>query len=155
MTARTVLFPLLATAAAMLLVAGCGGGSEQGPAPASLTDPGSAPTSTPWDEPPQPIILEPRALTPQSQGEQTPEGGGSVEVTAVEPFQVTSEDSTNLRAGPSTDDAVVGTLEAGDKATVTGQASGEAVTEGNDAWYQLEDGSFVYSGAVQEVTAGQ
>jgi len=34
---------------------------------------------------------------------------------------------------------------------VIARINGEAVEAGNDVWYQLEDGSFVYSGAVQEV----
>jgi hypothetical protein len=29
---------------------------------------------------------------------------------------------------------------------------GEAVEAGNDVWYQLDDGSFVWSGAVKEVS---
>ena len=74
-----------------------------------------------------------------------------MEVTPVTPFQVTSDESTNLRAGPSTQGAVLGTIAEGEERTVTGQAAGEAVQEDNDIWYQLDDGSFVYSGAVKKV----
>ena len=64
MTARTLLLTLSALALGLLLVAACGGGGDESPAPGNLTDPGSVPTATPWTNPPEPIILEPGILTP-------------------------------------------------------------------------------------------
>ncbi len=152
MTARTLLAPLALTLG-LLLLAACGGDGDSEPAPALLTDPGDVATATPKAQPPEAIILDPDALTPTAEndneenGEPTPDP----EVTPVTPFQITSEESTNLRAEPSTESGILGTINAGEEATVTGQVAGEAVDEGNDVWYQLEDGSFVYSGAVAEV----
>jgi len=153
MTTRGLSVPLLALAFALLLAAACGG-DDDGPRTAGrLTDPRSVATATPWAEPPEPIILEPGALTPisQGEGEEGGEGEDELQVTPVSPFQITSEESTNLRTAPSTDSAVAGTITAGEEKTVTGQVVGEAVEEGNDMWYQLEDGTFVYSGAVRRV----
>ena len=149
---RGLSVPLLALAFALLLAA-CGG-DDDGPRTAGrLTDPRSVATATPWPEPPEPIILEPGALTPISQGdgEEDGEGEEDLQATPVSPFQITSEESTNLRTAPSTDSAIAGTFTAGEEKTVTGQVVGEAVEEGNDIWYQLDDGAFVYSGAVRKV----
>jgi hypothetical protein len=155
MSTRGLSVPLLALAFALLLAAACGGDDDGPRAAGRLTDPRSVATATPWAEPPEPIILEPGALTPISQGEGVEggegEGEGEVQVTPVSPFQITSEESTNLRAAPSTESAVAGTITAGEEKTVTGQVVGEAVEEGNEIWYQLEDGTFVYSGAVKKV----
>ncbi len=68
MTARTILVPLLALTFGLLLVAACSGDGDDEFAPARLTDPRSVPTATPWPQPPEPIILEPGALTPISEG---------------------------------------------------------------------------------------
>ncbi|MBI2913415.1 MAG: LysM peptidoglycan-binding domain-containing protein [Chloroflexi bacterium] len=47
------------------LLAACGGGGDQqGPRRGQLTDPRSVPTASPWPQPPEPIILEPGAITP-------------------------------------------------------------------------------------------
>jgi uncharacterized protein YgiM (DUF1202 family) len=73
------------------------------------------------------------------------------EVTPVTPFQVTVDDAVNRRDSPSTESGIVGTINAGDEETVIGQVRGEEVEEGNDIWYQLEGGSFVYSGTVTRV----
>jgi hypothetical protein len=154
MTARTLFFPLLALTFGLVLAAACGG-DDGGERPTGrLTDPRSVPTATPWVEPPDPIILDPEALTPvpeENGGEDQEEGTDSNEVTSVTPFQITSDESTNVRASPSTEGAILGTITAGEENTVTGQVSGEAVEDGNDIWYQLDDGSFVYSGAVKKV----
>jgi len=153
-TTRGIIAPLLVVALALLLATACGGG-DGGARPAGrLTDPRSVPTATPWGQPPAPIILEPGALTPVSEtGTEEPGVNGEVgdEVTSVTPFQITVGDSANLRESPSTESGIVGTMGAGDEATVTGQVRGELVEEGNDIWYQLEDGSFVYSGTVTKV----
>ncbi len=153
-TTRGLSVPLLVLVLALLLATACGGGDGGGRAAGRLTDPRTVPTATPWGQPPDPIILEPGALTPLSETG-TPEtevnGEAGDEVTSVTPFQVTVDDSANLRDSPSTESGIVGTIDPGDEATVIGQVLGELVEEGNDIWYQLEDGSFVYSGAVTRV----
>ena len=152
MTFRTLLLPSLALALGLLLAA-CGGDGGEERLPGRLTDPRDVATATPKTQPPEPIPLdELEALTPTGDGGE--ENGGTspdVEVTPVTPFQVTSDESTNLRTGPSTQGAVLGTIAAGEEKTVTGRVVGEAVEEGSDIWYQLDDGSFVYSGAVKKV----
>ena len=154
MITRGLTLPLLALALAVVLATACGGG-DGGARPAGrLTDPRSVATATPWGQTPEPIILEPGALTPISEsGTEEAEVNGEVgdEVTPVTPFQVTVDGSTNRRVSPSTQSAIAGTISAGNKETVIGQVRGEAVEEGNDIWYKLEDGSFVYSGAVNKV----
>ena len=60
----------------------------------------------------------------------------------------------NVRESPSTQggpETVVGAIAPGEEKTVIATVRGEPVGEGNDIWYQLEDGSFVYSAAVKEV----
>jgi len=153
-TTRGIIAPLLVVALALLLATACGGGDDGGRPAGRLTDPRSVPTATPWSEPPEPIILEPGALTPISESATEEAGaGGEVgdEVTPVTPFQITVDDSANLRESPTTESGIVGTMDAGDEETVTGEVRGEPVEEGNDLWYQLEDGSFVYSGSVTKV----
>ena len=151
MTARALPLYLLATAltVALAVLAACGGGGDGEQPTGRLTDPRSVATATPWAEPPEPIILEPGALTPS--GDNGGDGNTEVAVTPVTPFQITSDESTNRRAAPSTDAAISGTIKAGDEATVTGRATGEELESGNNVWYELEDGSFVYSGAVKKV----
>ena len=66
---------------------------------------------------------------------------------------LTGEETVNLRSEPSTEggqDTVAGTLVPGETATVVAHVPGEEVEADNDIWYQLEDGTFVYSGAVKE-----
>jgi len=154
MTTRGLSVPLLALALALLLATACGGDGDGARPAGRLTDPRLVPTATPWGQPPAPIILEPGALTPVSEnGTEEPGVNGEVgdEVTSVTPFQITVDDSANLRESPTTESGIVGTMGAGDEATVIGQVRGELVEEGNDLWYQLEDGSFVYSGTVTKV----
>ncbi|MEE8385521.1 MAG: SH3 domain-containing protein [Dehalococcoidia bacterium] len=153
MTTRGLSVPLLAVAFALLLATACGGdGDGDGARPVGrLTDPRSVPTPTPRGQPPAPNNQEPDPMTPPSgtRDEETEGNGeGGEEVTSVTPFQITVDDSANLRASPTTESGIVATMGAGDEATVTGQVRGELVGEGNDLWYQLEDGSFVYSGTV-------
>jgi hypothetical protein len=154
MTTRALAVPVLAVALALLLATACGGDGD-GERPAGrLTDPRSVPTATPWADPPEPIILEPGALTPISEtgtGDTGVNGEVGDEVTPVTPFQVTVDDAVNRRDSPSTESDIVGTINAGDEETVIGQVRGEVVEEGNDIWYQLEGGSFVYSGTVTRV----
>ena len=74
--------------------------------------------------------------------------------TPVTPFKVTVDESVNVRESPSTQggpETVVGAIVPGEEKTVIATVRGEPVEEGNDIWYQLEDGSFVYSAAVKEV----
>ncbi len=155
MTTRGLALPLLVLALALLLATACGGDGDGGERVAGrLTDPRSVPTATPWSEPPEPIILEPGALTPIGEDEGDEDGGQQeqgVQVTPVTPFQVSSEESSNLRTGPSTESAIAGTVNAGEEKTVIGQVPGEEVEAGNDIWYQLDDETFVYSGAVAKV----
>ncbi len=152
MTARALPLSLFALALALAAFAACGGGGDGERPTGRLTDPRSVATATPWPEPPTPVILEPGALTPISDGGgDGGDGNTEVAVTPVTPFQITSDESTNRRAAPSTDAAIAGTIKAGAEATVTGQAAGEEVESGNNVWYKLEDGSFVYSGAVKKV----
>ncbi len=93
--------------------------------------------------------------SPEPSPELTPEGSPlAAEATPVTAFEIKVEESVNLRREPSTEggqETVVDTLVPGDTATVTARIQGEEVETDNDIWYQLEDGSFVYSGAVQEV----
>jgi len=148
MTARALPLSLFALALALAVAAACGGGGDGERPTGRLTDPRSVATATPWPEPPEPVILEPGALTPISDGG---DDGSSVEVTPVTSFQITVADSANRRKSPSTQSDLLGTINAGEKKTVTGEVLGEAVEAGNDIWYKLEDGSFVYSGAVTKV----
>ena len=149
MTVRALPLSLFALALALAVFAACGGEDEGERPTGRLTDPRSVATATPWPEPPEPIILEPGALTPISDGGD--DGGGGVEVTPVTSFQITVADSANRRKSPSTQSDLLGTINAGEKKTVTGEVRGEAVEAGNDIWYELEDGSFVYSAAVTKV----
>ena len=74
--------------------------------------------------------------------------------TPVTPFKVTVDESVNVRESPSTQggqETVVGAIAPGEEKTVIAQIRGEPVEAGNDVWYQLEDGSFVFSGAVKKV----
>lgn len=154
MTGRGLTVPVLAVALALLLAAACGGDGDGERPAARLTDPRSVPTATPWADSPEPIILEPGALTPIGEtdaGDSGVNGEVGGEVTPVTPFQVTADDAVNRRDSPSTESNIVATMNAGDEETVTGQVRGEVVEEGNDIWYQLEDGSFVYSGTVTRV----
>ena len=93
--------------------------------------------------------------TPQPTPELTAEGSPlAAEATPVTPFEIEVVESVNLRSEPSTEggqDTVAGTLVPGETATVTAEIQGEEVEADNDIWYQLEDGSFIYSGAVKEV----
>ena len=81
MTVRTILLPLLALTSGLLLLAACNesDGGEQ--PPPLLTDPQSVPTATPWPEPPEPIILEPGALTPISESTDSEEGASTPTAT--------------------------------------------------------------------------
>ncbi len=92
--------------------------------------------------------------SPQPSPEPSPVGSPPVAgATPVTPFEVEAEEAVNLRSEPSTEggqDTVAGSLAPGDTATVIARIPGEEVESGNDIWYQLQDGSFVYSGAVKE-----
>ncbi len=97
--------------------------------------------------------------SPEPSPEPSPEGSPlAADATPVTAFQIEAEEAVNLRTEPSTEggqDTVAGTLVPGDTATVTGRIIGEEVDADNDIWYQLEDGTFVYSSAVKEVAEGE
>ena len=64
------------------------------------------------------------------------------------------EESVNLRSEPSTEggqDTVAGTIVPGETATVVARIRGQEVSADNDIWYLLDDGTYVYSGAVKTV----
>lgn len=90
--------------------------------------------------------------SPEASPEGSPEPSPIAEnATPVTPFEVSADGSVNMRSEPSTDGSVAGTLGSGERATVIARISGEKVSGNNDVWYQLDNGSFVYSGAVKEV----
>ncbi len=68
MSARALPLHLFALALAFAFAAACGGDGEGERPPGRLTDPRTVATATPWAEPPEPVILEPGALTPISDG---------------------------------------------------------------------------------------
>ena len=74
MTARALPLYLFALALALVVAAACGDGGDGERPTGRLTDPRTVATATPWAEPPEPIILEPGALTPVSDG--ADDGGG-------------------------------------------------------------------------------
>ena len=94
--------------------------------------------------------------SPLPSPEPSPSGSPAApNATPVTAFKVTVVESVNVRESPSTQEGqgtVVGAITPGEEKTVVAKVHGEAVEQGNDVWYQLEDGSFVWSGAVKEVT---
>ncbi len=138
--ARALAVLLLVISAFALMAAACSGGGD------FLLDENSPEaTGTP------PFFQR----SPQPTAAPSPTGSPLAEnATPVAPFKITVEESVNLREGPSTQGgqaSVVSTLNAGEEKTVVASVRGEAVEEGNDIWYQLDDGSFAYSGAVKKV----
>jgi hypothetical protein len=95
--------------------------------------------------------------TPESTGEPDAVGSPPVEgATPVPAFTVSANGSVNVRTEPTSEGGrgtVARTLGNGDTATVVASIPGEEVDSGNDVWYQLDDGNFVYSGAVTEEEA--
>ena len=93
--------------------------------------------------------------SPLPSPEPSPSGSpAAANATAVTPFPVTEDERVNGREAPSTQggpEPVVGAIAPGEEKTVVAKVRGEAVEAGNDIWYQLDDGSFAYSGAVKEV----
>jgi hypothetical protein len=140
--ARTIAVLLLLFAALALLVA-CNDNSD------FLLDEGPQATGTPpfFERSPEP--------SPGPSPEGSPLAPNATPVTA---FQIEAAETVNLRSEPSTaggQDTVAGTLVPGVTATVVGRISGEEVSGGNDLWYELDDGTFVYSGAVKEAAEGE
>jgi hypothetical protein len=82
MTARKAAGPavFLALSLGLLLAAACGGGGED-KSVGGLTDPRTVPTATPWTEAPDPIFLDPEALTPVAAEGGDGEGDGEAEGT--------------------------------------------------------------------------
>lgn len=71
--ARTLVLAFACALGVALVAAACGG-DDGATTTGRLTDPRSVPTATPWPEPPDPIILDPNALTPIGGSEnETPE----------------------------------------------------------------------------------
>jgi len=137
--ARTIaVLPLLF--AALALIAACNDESDF-----LLDEGGPEATGTPPFE----------QRTPEPSPEPSPEGSPlAADATPVTAFEIEAEETVNLRSEPSTEggqDTVAGALVPGVTATVTGRITGEEVDADNDIWYQLDDGAFVYSGAVKEV----
>jgi len=86
------------------------------------------------------------AATVSPTGTATP----SVSITQVEPFQITVTEAVNIRATPSTNADVVGTIFAAETRQVIGEARGEEAQAGEgNLWYALEGGGFVYAPFVQ------
>ncbi len=136
--ARALALLLFVFTAFTLIAVACGDGGDF-----LLDDAEPEATGTPpfFQRTPQP--------TPSPAG--SPPAAGA---TPVSPFEVSVEGTVNRRTEPTTEggqDTVAGSLAAGDTATVIARIPGEAVDADNDIWYQLDDGSFVYSGAVTEV----
>jgi len=139
---------LLSLAVAAALILSCGGG---GPEHALLEERGSpTPTlapifqrspvaGTPAASPALSPAATPLATTPLA-ATPTPASQPPVDVTPVaQPFQVTVSEAVNVRDRPSTEGTVVGGIYPGDKATVVGEARGQAVEPGKgDLWYQVE-----------------
>ena len=137
--ALAVLLPVFAAFA--LITAACGNEGDF-----LLDDEGPEATGTPafFQRTPQPSPM------PSPVG--SPPAAGATPVAA--PFEISAEETINRRSEPSSEagqSSVIGSLNAGDTATVIARIPGEAVAADNDIWYQLADGSFVYSGAVKEV----
>jgi hypothetical protein len=129
---------LLIALAALVLAAACSGDGD------FLLDENEEATGTP------PFFQRSPAPSPQASPEGSPLAANATPVT---PFQVTVDESVNLRESPSTQggqETIVGTMNLGDKKTGIAKVRGEPIDD-NDIWYQLSDGSFVWSGAVQEV----
>jgi hypothetical protein len=141
--ARTLALLLLAFTAFALIAVACGNEGD------FLLDEEPEATGTPpfFQRTPQP------SPTPSPVG--SPPAAGATPVT---PFQITTDTTVNKRSEPSTaggQETVAGSLTPDDTATVIAQIPGEAVEADNDIWYQLDDGSFVYSGAVNKVEEEQ
>jgi hypothetical protein len=134
--ARTLTVLLLVLSASVLFAVACDNEDDF-----LLEDTGPDATGTP------PFFQR----TPLPSPEPSPEGSPLVEgATPVTPFEVTIV-GINRRSEPSTEATTVDTPPPGDTATVVAEVPGEEVDEGNAVWYQLDDGSFVYSGVVEEV----
>ncbi|MEE8346465.1 MAG: SH3 domain-containing protein [Dehalococcoidia bacterium] len=134
--ARTLAF-LLLVFAALAVVAACNDDSDF-----LLEEDSPEATGTP------PFFERSPLPSPAPSPEGSPPAAGATPVT---PFKIEVEDTVNRRTEPSLEGTVQGTLDTGDTATVIASIPGEAVTPDNDTWYQLDDGSFVYSGAVKKV----
>ncbi len=88
--------------------------------------------------------------------EPSPEGSPlAADATPVAAFEIEVETSVIRRSEPSREGSVEGSVDPGDRATVVAHVPGEEVEADNDIWYQLDDGTFVYSGVVQEVEEGE
>ena len=133
--ARALALLLFVFTAFTLIAVACGDGGD------FLLDEEPEATGTPpfFQRSPQP--------TPEPSPEGSPLAAGATPVT---PFEVGIA-GINRRSEPSTEAATADAPASSDTATVIARIPGEAVDADNDIWYQLDDGSFVYSGVVTEV----
>ena len=116
-----------------LALAACGGDGTDGEATPSPTPGETAASPTP---PPQ--TAPPVTVTQTPPPEPTPTPTPQVDVSPLDPFDVRATEAINIREIPATSSDVVATLFPGETATVLGEARGEVVEPGDDAWYQVE-----------------
>lgn len=131
---------LLLVFSALALAAACNGGSDF-----LLDEAEPEATGTP------PFFERSPVPSPEPSPVGSPPAANATPVAA---FQIDVEGNVNLRSEPSTEggqETVAGTLAPGDGATVIAEIEGEAVDGDNNTWYQLDDGTFVYSGAVTKI----
>lgn len=77
---KFVLITMLLLLPALLAVAACGGDDDDDDTsfqPGRLTDPEEAPTATPWDSPPEVVVLDPDNIQPLPPDNPTVDGGGN------------------------------------------------------------------------------
>ena len=146
---------LLAVMAALVL--GCGGGSERSLS-GQKTSPSPSGTAPIFQR--SPVRGSPTASaaagtpTASPAGQTTP--NVEVNVTPVAVFKVKAKETTNIRSDPFRRDTqnVLGVVGAGETREADGISLGDEVDPGNNKWYRLKDGGFVYSGLF-EVIEGQ
>ncbi len=136
---RTLAVLLIVLSASVLFAVACDNEDDF-----LLEDTGPDATSTP------PFFERTPLPSPDPSPVGSPPAAGATPVT---PFEIEVDQTVNVRTEPSTEEGqatVAGSLGRGDIATVIARIPGETVEADNDVWYQLEDGNFVYSGAVSE-----
>lgn len=100
-----LIFAATAVVALTALLAACGGGDDEDEfVPGDLTDPASVPTATPWQSPPEVVIIDPNNLTPlppsqpnagsPQTGEDTPTPAAGEPGVCGETYTVAAGDTT-------------------------------------------------------------
>lgn len=92
---RTAIFVLFLMLPVMLAIAACGGDDDDddtGFQPGNLTNPEEAPTASPWDSPPDIVLLDPDNIQPLPPD--TPGGGGNGNGGEVTPTAAAGEPGT-------------------------------------------------------------